>query len=146
MNFDYEFLSLQVEAIKKENEEMGGLLFPFLETVQVQPSRLLMAKLIATSRPPHFACFAAVYLKDGKFKPNGNWFSLNPEELAQEGLARITVRRVMADIMFGVTADPIMGNIVSFSLNVSPNTQALSELFEKEDALRVVNKSTLAAG
>jgi hypothetical protein len=146
VNFDYEFLNLGVEAIKKENEEQGGLVFPFLETVQIQPARLLVAKLIATSRPPHFACFAAVYVKDGKYKPNGNWFSLDPEELAQEGLARITFRRVKADVLFSLITDPIMGDIISFSLNVTPNTVALEELFENENALKITNKNLLVAG
>lgn len=146
MNFDYEFLSLGVEAIKQENEEKGGLIFPFLETVQIQPARLLVAKLIATSRPPHFACFAAVYVKDGKHKPNGNWFPLDPEELANEGLAHITFRRVKADILFSVITDPIMGDIISFTLNVAPNTVALEELFEAENALKVTNKNLLVAG
>lgn len=146
MNFDYEFLNLEIEKIKNENETMGGLLFPFLETAQIQPPRLLLAKLISTSRPPHFACFAAHYVKEGRLKPNGQFFPLDPEELANEGLARITLRRVKADIAFQVEVDPIMGNVKWFSLKIRPNEAALIELFEKEDALRVTDKNLLVAG
>lgn len=146
MNFDYEFIKMSVEKIEIENITLGGLVFPFLETVQIQPPRLLFAKLIGTSKPPHYACFAAVYFRDGKLKPNGNWFSLDPEELAQEGLARLTYRRVQADITLNVVTDPIMGNVMSFTLNVSPNIDAMLELFEKEDALKVTNKSLLIGG
>jgi hypothetical protein len=146
VNFDYEFLKLEVDKIKYENQTMGGLLFPFLETVQIQPARLLYAKLIPTSKEPHFACFAAVYWKDGKLKPNGNWFSLDPVELAAEGLARITVRRVKAYITFQVSVDPITDNVMEFSLKVAPNADALLNLFEAEDALRVTNKNLLIGG
>lgn len=146
MNFDYEFIKMSVEKLEFENMTLGGLVFPFLETVQIQPPRLLFAKLIATSKEPHYACFAAVYFKDGKLKPNGNWFPLDPDELAKDGLVRITYRRVRADITLAVTTDPIMGDVVGFTLNVSPNIDALLELFEKEDALRVTNKNLLAGG
>lgn len=146
MNFDYEFLNMEIEKIKNENETMGGLWFPFLETVQIQPPRLLFAKLIPTSRPPHFACFAAHYVKDGRLKPNGQFFPLDPEELAEEGLARITLRRVKADIMFQVEVDPIMGTVKNFTLRIRPNDEALIELFEREDALRVTDKKLLVAG
>lgn len=146
MNFDYEFIKMSVEKLELENMVLGGLMFPFLETAQIQPPRLLFAKLISTSKEPHYACFAAVYFKDGKLKPNGNWFPLDPDELAKDGLVRITYRRVRADIVLNVVADPIMGDVVSFTLNVSPNIDALLELFEKEDALRVTNKNLLAGG
>jgi len=146
VNFDYEFIKMSVEKLELENMTLGGLLFPFLETVQIQPPRLLFAKLIGTSKEPHYACFAAVYFKDGKFKPNGNWFPLDIDELARDGLVRLTYRRVRADIAFNVVADPIMGNVLSFTLNVSPNIDALLELFEKENALKVTNKNLLANG
>lgn len=141
MDFDYEFLRREVEKIELENLTLGGLLFPFLETVQIQPSRLVFAKLISSSKPPHYACFAAVYeAKDGKLKPNGNWFSLDPEELEKEGLVRLTTRRVKADIVFE------KHGVLGFTLSVTPNTLDLLALFEKEDALRISNRNMLVAG
>lgn len=146
MNYDYEFIAGQVERIKKENDELGGLLFPFLETVQIQPPRLLFAKLISTSRPPYFACFAAQYVKDGRLKPNGQFISIDPEEMKSEGLTNIVLRRVRADITFQVEVDPIMGDIIGFSLKIKPNEEALIELFENENALRVTDKKMLIGG
>ena len=146
MNYDYEFIAGQVERIEKENDELGGLLFPFLETVQIQPPRLLFAKLISTSRPPYFACFAAQYVKDGRLKPNGQFISIDPEEMKSEGLTNIVLRRVKADINLKTVFDPITDEVREFSLTIKPNEEALIELFENENALRVTDKKMLIGG
>lgn len=151
---EIEFVRMAHENSVEENRTQGGLEFPFLQTVQWQEPRLLLAVLIPTKQPPHFMAFACLTLTQrGKTefmsieqailrrKYNGIFFPPDELALAQEGLVHIVYHRVLANISLAETTEP--SGIVTLRSHVSPNVPALAEFFREKEAVRLFKRDDL---
>jgi len=131
------FQRLAYEELVRENENMGGIFFPFLTTKRLQVNRILQAGLTATKKPPHYVCFGA-YRDLETFRYNGVWFSAFEPELEAEGLVEVVYYRVKALISFSTNVDETEAVIFC-----KPSHEALVKFFNFYDALHISNKAQL---
>lgn len=124
------FLTERVRELKKDNEEMGGLLFPFLFCEK----RLLRAKMIKTRKPP-YVCFACLTMQN---KYNGIWLPVDENELHEQtnGLVSIEYRRVKAQMVFDVVV-PMDGSLCEVEFNIAPEESSLLTFFDYNGAMHV---------